>query len=290
MTAECGLVATAFYSTLVEQVQPVSSPEVAEMAKVLENTFRFVNISFINELAQLCDRIELDVWEVVGAASSKPYAFMAHYPGPGVGGACIPIVPHFLSAVMADRGMDTTLISWATRVNRSMPAFIADKLTRLLEDRGALRHPGCGLTDVTVMLVGVTYKPNVDDMRGTPASALAWELRDRGAIVRCYDPFVPTWQPVPDDAQVCTPRSASTPATEDRAVVDGDGEFASGADLCWTLHSVPLDEASVRACDCAVIVTPHRGIDYDLLLENLPLVLDTRNACGGRQHAALVRL
>ncbi len=186
VTARCTEVASLLFEQVAHTVVPVSSPDVAEMAKLVENSFRFINISFANELAILCDRLGVSVWEVIDAAATKPFAFMAHYPGPGVGGECIPIVPFHLEAVARENGTSVGLIEQAGQVNDRMPAFVADKLERLLAERGI------SLAEARVLVLGVAYKPNVSDTRESAALRVFSLLRERARTVEYYDPYVPT--------------------------------------------------------------------------------------------------
>lgn len=186
ITPLCTEVASLLFAPIVERVVAVSSPEVAEMAKLVENTFRFINISFANEMAMLCDRMGISVWEVIDAAATKPFAFMPHYPGPGVGGHCIPVVPFFLEAAAQEHGLVAGMIEVAGRVNEQMPRFVVEKLERLLAERGV------PLQGARVLLLGVAYKPDVGDTRESPALAVLELLAARGAEVAYHDPHVPS--------------------------------------------------------------------------------------------------
>ena len=176
--------AVLLYEACIDEVVPVSSPEIAELAKLVENTFRFINISFINEMALLCDRLGVNVWEVIEAAKTKPFAFMPHYPSPGVGGHCIPVVPQYLQAAAHEHGLLSELIPAANRINDAMPKLVVDKLERALEER-----IGKSLVDASVLLVGITYKPDIADMResaalrvlrrGARRAARAWPITIR---------------------------------------------------------------------------------------------------------------
>ena len=186
LTPACTELASLLYSPIVERVVPVSSPEVAETTKLLENAFRFINISFINEMAVLCDRMGVDIWETIAAAATKPFAFMPHYPGPGVGGHCIPIVPFFLEAVARENGMPGYMIDAAGKVNDGMPAFVVRKLERLLGTYGK------SLSHARVLLLGIAYKAETNDTRESAAFHVIAHLQQLGANVSYYDPYVPT--------------------------------------------------------------------------------------------------
>src|SRR5205085_6399967 len=166
----------ALYEACIDEVVPVSSPEIAELAKLVENTFRFINISFINEMALLCDRLGVNVWEVIEAAKSKPFAFMAHYPSPGVGGHCIPVVPQYLQAAAREHGLLSELIPAANRINDAMPRLVVDKLEQALGERG-----GKALVGANVLLIGVTYKPDIADVRESAALRVLEVAVGRGA-------------------------------------------------------------------------------------------------------------
>ncbi|MBM2826408.1 MAG: UDP-glucose 6-dehydrogenase [Dehalococcoidia bacterium] len=248
ITDNCRQCAYSFYSAFVDEVRRVSSPEVAEMAKVVENAFRFININFVNELALLCDRMGVSVWDVIDAAASKPFAFMPHYPGPGVGGECIPVVPYFLTSKARDVGTPSNLVRDAGAINEMMPRFVVEKLERHLDSGGGLK--GC-----RVLILGVTYKPGVADMRRSPALAVISLFQERGAQVRYHDPFVP---------QLAT----------------------DGLDL----QSVDLTPEVLRWADAVVVTTPHKGVDYQSVVDNSKLVFDTRNALANFRNSNIIRL
>lgn len=185
LTPRCTELASAFYAPVCQSVVTCSSPEVAELSKLVENTYRFINISFVNELAVLCDRIGVSIWEVIDAAATKPFAFQPHYPGPGVGGHCIPVVPFQLEALAKEHGLVAELVEVAGRINAEQPRFVVSKLGRLLGRRG-LALPGA-----RVLCLGVTYKADVADLRESAALKVVEELRWQGAEVRYWDPFIP---------------------------------------------------------------------------------------------------
>jgi UDP-N-acetyl-D-glucosamine dehydrogenase len=241
LTPACSTLARELYSAAIDTVIPVSSPTVAEMVKLLENTFRAVNIGMVNELALMCDRMGIDVWEVVDAAKTKPFGFMPFYPGPGLGGHCIPVDPFYLSWKAKQFGFDARFIELAGHVNGAMPHFVVEKV------RDALNTQRKAVNGSTVLIAGITYKRDIDDMRESPALDVMHLLRDLGARVVYADPWVP--------------------------------ELSAEA---WpggtTERSVDLDTASLSAADCVVILTDHRSFDYDLIVKAAPLVVDTRNA------------
>jgi UDP-N-acetyl-D-glucosamine dehydrogenase len=235
ITEECTERAAALYQGAIDQVHRVSSPEAAELTKLLENIFRSVNIALVNELAQLCDRMGIDVWEVVDAASTKPFGFMRFEPGPGLGGHCIPIDPFYLTWKAREFGFYTEFIELAGKVNENMPYYCRSLISQAL-NHGRQKS----LKGSKVLVLGVAYKPDISDVRESPALRLIELLRKAGAEVSYHDPHVP--------------------------VVPGHG-----------LESVPLDPA---AYDCVAIVTDHSGIDYDELVARAELVVDFRNATG----------
>ncbi len=237
VTGDCRTLAVAFYGLVVDEVRPVGSPEIAELAKALENTFRFLNVSFVNEVAMLCDRLGCSVWEVIDAAATKPFAFLAHYPGPGVGGSCIPVVPHYLRQVAAAQGAPSRLIDAATAVNDAMPGFVVEKLGRLLGARN-IRLEGA-----SVLVLGVSYKPDVADLREAPSLPIIRLLTRAGARVAYHDPLVPS-------------------------LVVGE----------TTLESTPLAVERLATADAVVVVTLHSAVDRNLLLRHARFIFDTRNA------------
>ena len=220
---------------------PVSSTRVAEMVKLLENTFRAVNIGLVNELALMCDRLGIDVWEVVDAAKTKPFGFMPFYPGPGLGGHCIPIDPFYLSWKARESGFEARFIELAGHVNGAMPHFVADKVTEALNTRRK------SVNGAAVLIMGVAYKRDIDDIRESPALDVMGVLRGRGAQVAYTDPYVPHL-------------SART--------------WAGDADLV----SVQITPEALAGFDCVVILTDHSAFDYDAVVNGADLVVDSRNA------------
>ncbi|HNT54429.1 MAG TPA: nucleotide sugar dehydrogenase [Anaerolineaceae bacterium] len=251
MTPDCCEVATTWYAQALQQVVTVSSAEVAEMAKLLENTFRMINIGLVNELAIMCDRLGVDVWEVIDAAATKPFGFMKFSPGPGLGGHCIPIDPLYLSWKLKSLNYTARFIELASEINANMPRFAVGKVQDALNDRGR------ALRGAHVLVLGAAYKPDIDDLRESPALDVIGLLEKKGALVSYHDPYIPHLRH--DTIQ---------------------------------LDSVPDLMAAVRSADCVVIVTNHKAYDYPAILDAAVLIVDTRNALGqlGHHHPKVVRL
>ena len=247
VTPDSTLVATHLYSHIVNHVHSVSSARVAEAAKLLENTFRAVNIGMANEMARLCYALNIDTWEVIRAAATKPFGFMAFYPGPGIGGHCIPLDPHYLSWKARQHGFDSRFISLAEEVNSRMPEHVVQLVSDGLNDEQK------AVKGSNVLLLGVAYKRDVDDVRESPALSIIDRLRAKGANVRYHDPFVKELR-------------------FDDAHIEASGE---------PLLSVPLTDEELGAADCLVIVTDHSDIDYKHVCSVAPLIVDTRNALNG---------
>ncbi len=233
--------AVALYRRFIERVVPTSSPEVAEAAKIFENVFRAVNIALVNEFKMLCRRMGLDVFEVIEAAATKPFGFTPFWPGPGLGGHCIPIDPFYLSWRAREFDMPTRFVELAGEINAAMPDYVVARLAEELD-----RRFGRGLRDAHVLLVGVAYKPNVDDVRESPAFAIWQRLAARGAVVAYHDPLVP-----------------EIPRTREYPQLTG-------------VRSRELSEALLAELDAAVVVTDHDAIDWARLVAGTRLVLDTR--------------
>jgi UDP-N-acetyl-D-glucosamine dehydrogenase len=256
VTEACQELAYTFYRVIVDKVVKVSSTAAAEMVKLLENTFRAVNIGFVNEMALMCEKLGINVWEVIEAAKSKPFGFMPFYPGPGLGGHCIPLDPLYLSWKMRELGYTARFIEVADTVNTGMPEHVV----RLTMD--ALNDDGKALRNAKVIVLGVAYKRDVDDMRESPALHVIHHLQKRGALVEYHDPHVPHF------------------VTED-GIEMGRCELSAE----W-LH----------AADCVVITTDHSAYDYDWIVKNARLLVDTRNALkhvhvnGSGSGARVVRL
>jgi UDP-N-acetyl-D-glucosamine dehydrogenase len=233
-------VARQVLSTIVDVVITVRDASTAEMVKVLENTFRMVNIGFANEVAQICRRLGVDVWEVIESAATKPYGFMPFYPGPGVGGHCIPVDPSYLEWKMRNLEFRTRFIDLGNDVNRGMPDYVVQRANDVLNDIGR------SVRGSRILLIGVAYKPNIGDVRESPAIEVASRLQTRGALVSYADPHVPSLS------------------------------IHGGV----TLHSVQLTAGELAASDLVVITTPHDAIDWALVREHAPVVLDTRGVRG----------
>lgn len=253
-------VAAHLYSQIVKDVFAVSSARVAEAAKLLENTFRAVNIGMANEMARLCYALNIDTWEVIRAAATKPFGFMPFYPGPGIGGHCIPLDPHYLLWKARQHGFDSRFIGLAEEVNSRMPEHVV----QLVSD--GLNNERKAMNGSRVLLLGVAYKKDIDDVRESPALSIIDRLRAKGAEVRYHDPFV---------KQV----------SFDDAHTEGSGE---------PLQSVPLTDAELQSSDCVVIVTDHSETDYQRVCQLATLIVDTRNALNGdvrrSSSARIIRL
>ncbi|MGQ0764094.1 MAG: nucleotide sugar dehydrogenase [Gemmatimonadota bacterium] len=244
VSAACSEVASAFYATCIDTVVPVASAEAAELVKLLENTFRAVNIGLVNEMAIVCEKLGVDVWEVIDAAATKPFGFMKFTPGPGIGGHCIPLDPHYLAWKMRTLNYKTRFIDLASEINSEMPEFVVRKVARALnDDRKAVRGS-------RILILGVAYKKDIDDMRESPALDVMRLLEQRGADVRYHDPFVPRFRE--------------------------NGHEFSGVDL---------SPAELSGADAVVIVTDHSTVDYQLVLDHAILVIDTRNATASRRSS-----
>ena len=241
VTAACSSVGAALYAEVFDTVVPVSSAEVAEVVKLYENTFRMINIALVNEMAQVCERLNVDVWEMVEAAATKPFGFMKFTPGPGLGGHCIPLDPHYLSWKMKTLSFKTRMIELSSEINAEMPAFVVRKVQDGLNDAEK------SLRGSRVLVLGIAYKKDIDDLRESPALDIIGLLQQKGAEIRYHDPFCPRIQ---DDGH--------TPLR----------------DLPMT--SVPLTAAVIEESDCVVIVTDHTAVDYQLVRERARLVVDTR--------------
>jgi UDP-N-acetyl-D-glucosamine dehydrogenase len=236
----CLEVAQALYGAALARIVPVSNTQVAELSKLLENIFRCVNIALVNELKMLCDRMHLDVWEVIGAASTKPFGFMPFFPGPGLGGHCIPIDPFYLSWKARHFEFQTRFIELAGEVNTGMPYYVVQ---RTMEGLNAKKKPIAGSR---LLVLGAAYKKDVDDMRESPSLRIMELLMEKGASVDYHDPYVP--------------------------------RLTGGHGAAMALRSVPLTEDAVQGYDAVVISTDHSSVDYEWLVRHARLVVDTRNA------------
>lgn len=240
ITPGCVATASAFYQTCIETVVPVSSPEAAELVKLLENTFRAVNIGLVNEIAIICDKLGVNVWEVIDAAATKPFGFMKFTPGPGIGGHCIPLDPHYLAWKMRTLNYKTRFIDLASEINSTMPDYVVDKVALALNDAAK------AVRGSRVLVLGVAYKRDIDDVRESPALDIIRLLEDRGAHVEYHDPFV--------------------------LEIREDGHVR---------RTVELSDEMLRWADACVIVTDHKQIEWQRVVEQAALVVDTRNVCAG---------
>lgn len=238
ITPACTEIVTAYYQTIVEKVVKVSSPTAAEMVKLLENTFRAVNIGLVNEMALMCDKLNLDVWEIIEAAKSKPFGFMPFYPGPGLGGHCIPVDPHYLSWKLKALNYNARFIELASEINTHMPFYVVDKVAE------ALNNVVKPIRSSRIGVLGVAYKRDIDDVRESPALDIIHLLNEKGAEVEWNDPHVPSIR------------------LENNEVS----------------HSTPFSAEWLKSLDCLVIVTDHTAYDWEAIVKHSPLIVDTRNA------------
>jgi UDP-N-acetyl-D-glucosamine dehydrogenase len=252
ITPACAEVAAAWYGGAIQNIHLVSSAEAAEMTKLLENTFRMINIGLVNELAIMCERMGVDVWEVIDAAATKPFGFMKFTPGPGLGGHCIPIDPLYLSWKMKAYQYTARFIELASDINTNMPRYVVSRILEAMNDRGkTLKGSKC-------LVLGVAYKPDIDDIRESPALDVIGLLQKKGATVTYHDPYIP---------------NLKTHEEEE-------------------MHSVPDLMAAVRTSDCVVITTNHKTYDYKPVLDAAKFIFDSRNALGkmGKDSPKVVRL
>jgi UDP-N-acetyl-D-glucosamine dehydrogenase len=239
ITPECCEAAVAWYKQAIKTVVPVSSAEVAEMAKLLENTFRMINIGLVNELALMCDRLGVDVWEVIDAAATKPFGFMKFTPGPGLGGHCIPIDPLYLSWKLRTLNYTARFIELASEINTGMPRYVVSRI------QDALNSASKSMKGSKVLVLGAAYKPDIDDLRESPALDVIHLLQQKGAMVSYHDPYIPKIKH--DD---------------------------------WEIKSVTEVLPAVREADCVAIITNHASYDYNSILKEAKLIFDARNALG----------
>lgn len=238
MDAAATQAACALYGSIFDRTVPVSSPATAEMTKLLENIYRSVNIALVNEMKQLCMLMGVDIWEVIGAAATKPFGFQPFYPGPGIGGHCIPVDPFYLTWKAKEYGFTTRFIQLAGEVNESMPTFVVGELTRALNTRHT------AMNGAKILVLGVAYKPDVDDLRESPSLVLIELLQALGCVVRYNDPFFPT--------------------------------IGQGRNYTLNMQSAPLDD--LRQYDCVLIATDHSAYDMERIVAESKLVVDSRNA------------
>ncbi len=252
LTPLCGELARKLLAGIYPQVHMVSSPRAAEMTKLLENTFRAVNIALVNEMAMLCERMGMDVWEVIEAASTKPFGYMPFYPGPGVGGHCIPVDPFFLLWKAREYDFHTKFIELAAEINEAMPYHTVAKVAE------ALNSHGKSVRGARVLVLGVTYKADVEDPRNSPATRVIELLLDMGADLSYSDPFVPSIQ-LGEEGYIQKRR---------------------------TLTSLPLTDGCLTSSDCVVVITAHRTFDLEDIVARASLVVDTCNATGSMEGCA----
>jgi len=243
ITPECTQLATNLLRQMGALVHPVSSPRAAELTKLLENTFRAVNIALVNEMALLSERMHIDLWEVIEAAKTKPFGFMPFYPGPGVGGHCIPVDPYYLSWKAREYDFYTKFIELAAEMNQAMPYHVVELVAQ------ALSHQGKPLKDAHLLVLGVAFKPDIDDARNSPAARVIELLLNQDAQVRYHDPYVPLFRV---------------------------GNDVFHRESC-TLESVPLTNEELTTADCVIIVTGHRTLDYARVVKQADLIVDTCN-------------
>ncbi len=236
ITPACTEIATALYASCIDTIVPVESTEAAELVKLLENTFRSVNIGLVNEMAIVCDKLGVDVWDVIDAAATKPFGFMKFTPGPGIGGHCIPLDPHYLAWKMRTLNYKTRFIDLASEINSQMPDYVVEKVSNALN---VDRKPVNGSK---ILVLGVAYKPDIDDVRESPALDVIRLLEERGATVSFHDPFIST--------------------------VREDGHMRHGVDLTPEI---------IAATDAVVVVTDHKKVNYQLVMDNATLIVDSRN-------------
>jgi len=249
VTRRCGDLAASLYAQIVDRVVPVSSTDAAEMVKLLENTFRAVNIGLVNEVALMCERLGVDVWEIIEAAKTKPFGFMPFYPGPGLGGHCIPVDPNYLAWKMKALNFEPRFIDLASVVNSGMPDYVVRRTSDLLNESKR------AINGSRILVLGVAYKPGVDDIRESPALDVIKLLLDQGAGIRYHDSFVP---------------NVSVGKTR--------------------MKSIALTPSALKSADLVLVLTAHQTVDYPHVLRHAKMVFDTRNATAGIARRNLRRL
>jgi UDP-N-acetyl-D-glucosamine dehydrogenase len=240
VTPNCTELGKLIYERFIDEVVSVSSPEAAELAKLLENTFRMINIGLVNEMAVICDKLGVSVWEVIDAAATKPFGFMKFVPGPGLGGHCIPLDPHYLAWKMRTLNYKTRFVDLASEINSQMPAYVVEKVSL------ALNFDRKPVNGSKILVLGVAYKRDIDDVRESPALDVIRLLEEHGAVVAFHDPFI--------------------------ATVREDGHTREGVELTPEL---------LAGSDAVVVVTDHRAVDYQLVMDHAALIVDTRNVTRG---------
>lgn len=251
ITPTCTKIGEMLYSTSIDTIVPVESTRTAEMVKLLENTFRMINIGLVNELAIMCDKMDINIWDVIDAAKTKPFGFMPFYPGPGLGGHCIPIDPFYFSWKAKQYGCEPRFIETAGYVNSQMPHYVVQKV------QDALNSDKKAINGAKILILGMAYKKDIDDVRESPALDVAHLLLDKGADIKYFDPYIPTVR------------------------VNG-----------YTLECLDVMDldATITEADCVVITTDHSVMDYGGVLEQAKLIVDTRNALKGYSDPKIVRL
>lgn len=249
VTRNCTSLAGLLYSQIIKDIVPVSGTRSAEMVKLLENTFRSVNIGLVNELALMCNKMDLDIWEIINAAKSKPFGYMPFYPGPGIGGHCIPLDPLYLSWKARRHGFETRFIELADEINSHMPHYVVNKII------GILNEIKKALKGSRILIIGITYKKDVNDIRESPALEIINSLIDKEAVVEYYDPMVKDF--------------------------DMEGR---------KFNSIEFTGSEISSNDLVVIITDHKCIDYKFIVENSKLIFDTRNALAGIEGKNIIRL
>lgn len=249
-TEKCTELGVKLYSGFIDTVVPVSSPKIAEMSKLLENTFRSINIAFINEMAMLCDKLGIDIWETVDAANTKPFGFMKFTPGPGIGGHCIPLDPMYLAWKAKGSNFFSRFIETAQEINKHMPEYVYNKISY------ALNKHQKSVMGSRILLLGMAYKPNIDDLRESPGLEIYELLRDGGAQVEYNDPHAQLFK-------------------------DKYGEKVS---------SVELNYSALSEYDCVILITNHRAYNNEMIIENSKLIVDTRNAFKDFSDAKIIKL
>jgi len=252
ITADCASRVEALYRKVFDQVVPVSSTETAEASKLLENIFRGVNIALVNEMKMLFDRMGIDVWEVINASATKPFGFMPFYPGPGLGGHCIPIDPFYLTWKAREYDFSTRFIELAGEINTQMPYYVVQKAVE------ALNQQGKSIREAKVLILGAAYKKDVDDIRESPAVKIISLLQGKGALVSYYDPYIPQ--------------------------IKGMRNYPS-----LVMESVELNAERIKEFDCVLVITDHSNLDYGLIVENSSLIIDTRNILKDYQCEKIIK-
>ena len=250
ITKQCLKLGTSLYSKIINGIVPVSSTRAAEMTKLLENIYRSVNIALVNELKMLCDRMDIDVWDVINASKTKPFGFQAFYPGPGLGGHCIPIDPFYLTWKAREYDFSTRFIELAGEINANMPYYVVQKVMEALNEKGK------SIKGAKVLLLGIDYKKNIDDLRESPSLELIRILKEKGAKVDYNDPLIPV---------------------------------AVSHRRHFTMRSTKFNKGNIKKYDCVLIATDHSSYDYKWIVENSKLVVDTRNATKGIKSKKIVK-